>query len=59
MTNVTDILEVGGKCFKDELYYQVVNFSSISNWAWLATILIYLSENQAAVESARKAGNTQ
>ncbi|KAJ3769204.1 armadillo-type protein, partial [Lentinula raphanica] len=34
-------------------------FQSISNWARLATTLIYLGENQAAVESARKAGNTQ
>jgi clathrin heavy chain len=57
MTNVADIQEVGGKCFEDELY-QAANFSSISNWAWLATTLIYLGENQAAVESARMAGNT-
>ena len=60
MTNVADILEVGEKCFEDELY-QVAKllFTSISNWARLATTLIYLGENQAAVESARKAGNTQ
>ena len=60
MTNVADILEVGEKCFEDELY-QVAKllFTSISNWARLATTLIYLGENQAAVESARKVGNTQ
>ncbi|TFK26167.1 clathrin heavy chain 1 [Coprinopsis marcescibilis] len=60
MTNVADILVVGEKCFEDELYQAAkLLFSSISNWARLATTLIYLGENQAAVESARKAGNTQ
>ncbi|KAJ7453943.1 hypothetical protein B0H11DRAFT_264777 [Mycena galericulata] len=60
MTNVADILEVGEKCFNDELYQAAkLLFASISNWARLATTLIYLGENQAAVESARKAGNTQ
>ncbi|OSX64178.1 hypothetical protein POSPLADRAFT_1065482 [Postia placenta MAD-698-R-SB12] len=60
MTNVADILEVGEKCFEDELYQAAkLLFTSISNWARLATTLIYLEENQAAVESARKAGNTQ
>jgi hypothetical protein len=44
-----------------ELLYQAAKllFTSISNWAHLATTLIYLGENQAAIESARKAGNTQ
>ncbi|KAK0446711.1 hypothetical protein EV421DRAFT_1790875 [Armillaria borealis] len=60
MTNVADVLEVGEKCFEDELYQAAkLLFTSISNWARLATTLIYLGENQAAVESARKAGNTQ
>ena len=60
MTNVADILEVGEKCFNDELYQaSKLLFSSISNWARLATTLIYLGENQAAVDAARKAGNTQ
>jgi hypothetical protein len=59
-TNVADILDVGEKCFNDELYQaSKLLFTSISNWARLATTLIYLSENQAAVESARKAGNTE
>ncbi|KAL6307406.1 armadillo-type protein [Sparassis latifolia] len=60
MTNVADIFEVEEKCFEDELY-QVVKllFTSISNWARLVTTVIYLGENQAAVESAWKAGNTQ
>lgn len=60
MTNVADILQVGEKCFEDELYDAAkILFSSISNWARLATTLIYLGENQAAVDAARKAGNTQ
>ncbi|KAI0331507.1 clathrin heavy chain [Cubamyces sp. BRFM 1775] len=60
MTNVADVLEVGEKCFEDELYQAAkLLFTSISNWARLATTLIYLGENQGAVESARKAGNTQ
>lgn len=60
VTNVADILVVGEKCFDDELYQaSKLLFTSISNWARLATTLIYLEENQAAVESARKAGNTQ
>ena len=60
MTNVADILEVGEKCFEDELYQAAkLLFTSISNWARLATTLIYLGENHSAVESARKAGNTQ
>ncbi|KAH7873015.1 uncharacterized protein C8R40DRAFT_1161946 [Lentinula edodes] len=60
MTNVADILEVGERCFEVELYQAAkLLFQSISNWARLATTLIYLGENQAAVESARKAGNTQ
>jgi clathrin heavy chain len=60
MTNVADILVVGEKCFEDELYQAAkLLFTSISNWARLATTLIYLGETQGAVESARKAGNTQ
>jgi clathrin heavy chain len=62
MTNVADILQIGEKCFEDELYRAAklpFKFTSISNWARLATMLIYLGDNQATVESARKAGNTQ
>ena len=60
MTNVVDILEVGEKCFEDELYQAArLLFTGILNWACPATTLIYLGENQAPVESARKARNTQ
>ncbi|QRW17148.1 Clathrin [Rhizoctonia solani] len=50
MTNVADILDVGEKCFNDELYQAAKLLSRAS---------LIGQENQAAVESARKAGNTQ
>lgn len=60
MTNVADQLTAGEKAFEAGLYDAArLLFSSISNWARLATTLIYLNENQAAVDAARKAGNTQ
>lgn len=60
MTNVADQLTAGEKAFEAGLYDAArLLFSSISNWARLATTLIYLGENQAAVDAARKAGNTQ
>lgn len=60
MTNVADQLTAGEKVFEAGLYEAArLLFSSISNWARLATTLIYLGQNQAAVDAARKAGNTQ
>ena len=60
MTNVADLLTAGEQAFEANLYEAAkLLFSSISNWARLATTLIYLGENQAAVDAARKAGNTQ
>jgi clathrin heavy chain len=60
MTNVADLLSAGEKAFEAGLYDAAkLLFTSISNWARLATTLIYLGENQAAVDAARKAGNTQ
>lgn len=60
MTNVADLLSAGEKAFDAGLYEAAkLLFTSISNWARLATTLIYLGENQAAVDAARKAGNTQ
>ncbi|GAA6060259.1 hypothetical protein JCM10212_003959, partial [Sporobolomyces blumeae] len=60
MTNVADLLSAGEKAFDAQLYEAAkLLFTSISNWARLATTLIYLGENQAAVDAARKAGNTQ
>ncbi|CAO1618767.1 unnamed protein product [Sympodiomycopsis kandeliae] len=59
MTNVADILNVGEKCFNDELYSAAkLLFSSVSNHARLATTLVYLEDYSSAVDAARKAGNT-
>lgn len=59
MTNVADILNVGEKCFRDGLYEAArMLFSSVSNYARLATTYVYLGDYQSAIEAARKAGNT-
>ena len=59
VTNVADVLSVGEKCFRDELYEAArLLFSSVSNYARLATTLVYLNDFQSAIEAARKAGNT-
>lgn len=59
MTNVADLLAVGEKCFNDELYEAAkMLFTSVSNYARLATTLVFLGDYQGAVEAARKAGNT-
>lgn len=60
MTNVADQLAAGEQVFEAGLYQAArLLFSAISNWARLATTLIYLGDHQAAVDAARKAGNTQ
>ena len=59
MTNVADVLHVGEKCFNDGLYEASrLLFSSVSNYARLATTLVYLNDFPGAIEAARKAGNT-
>ncbi|KUJ22300.1 clathrin heavy chain, partial [Mollisia scopiformis] len=57
-TNVANIEESGDKAYA-EGYHQAAKifFTSISNWAKLATTLVHLEEYQAAVECARKANN--
>ncbi|KAF7535433.1 hypothetical protein G7054_g5391 [Neopestalotiopsis clavispora] len=57
-TNVANVEESGDKA-ASEGYYQAAKifYSSISNWAKLATTLVHLEDYQAAVESARKANN--
>ena len=55
-----EITEVREKIIEDELYQAAkLLFTGTSNSARLATTLIYPGENQATVESARKARNTQ
>lgn len=56
--NVADIEESGDKAYDEGLHQAAkIFFSSISNWAKLATTLVYLEEYQSAIECARKANN--
>ena len=59
-TNVADIEASGDKAYA-EGYHQAAKifFTSISNWAKLATTLVHLEEYQAAVECARKASSVK
>ncbi|KAI9701356.1 MAG: hypothetical protein M1820_006578 [Bogoriella megaspora] len=58
--NVADI-EVSGDKAYDEGYHEAAKifFTSISNWAKLATTLVHLEDYQAAVECARKANSVK
>ncbi|KZV62300.1 clathrin heavy chain [Peniophora sp. CONT] len=55
--------ELAYACAKTDRLHDFLNFTNIADilvaGGKLATTLIYLGENQAAVESARKAGNTR
>lgn len=57
-TNVANIEESGDKAYA-EGYHEAAKifFTSISNWAKLATTLVHLGDYQAAVECARKANS--
>ena len=59
-TNVADVEASGDKAYA-EGYHQAAKifFTSISNWAKLATTLVHLEEYQAAVECARKASSVK
>ncbi|KAI5459806.1 hypothetical protein BGZ63DRAFT_425756 [Mariannaea sp. PMI_226] len=57
-TNVANIEESGDKAYEEGLFEaSKIFYTSVSNWAKLATTLVHLSEYQAAVECARKANN--
>lgn len=57
-TNVANIEESGDKAYEEGLYEaSKIFYSSISNWAKLATTLVHLCDYQAAVDCARKANN--
>lgn len=60
MSNVADV-EVSGDKAYEEGYHQAAKifFTSISNWAKLATTLVHLEDYQAAVECARKANSVK
>ena len=59
-TNVADVEASGDKAY-EEGYHQAAKifYSSISNWAKLATTLVHLEEYQAAVECGRKANSVK
>ncbi|KAH8891850.1 clathrin heavy chain [Thozetella sp. PMI_491] len=57
-TNVANIEESGDKAYSEGLFEAAkIFYSSISNWAKLATTLVHLGDYQAAVDCARKANN--
>lgn len=57
-TNVTDIEQSGDKAYAEGFHQAAkIFYTSISNWAKLATTLVHLEDYQAAVECARKANN--
>lgn len=59
-TNVTDAEASGDKAYEEGHHEAAkIFFTSISNWAKLATTLVHLGEFQAAVEAARKANSTK
>ncbi|KZF24742.1 clathrin heavy chain [Xylona heveae TC161] len=59
-TNVADVEASGDKAY-EEGYHQAAKifFTSVSNWAKLATTLVHLEDYQAAVECARKANSVK
>ncbi|CAO2649115.1 Nn.00g100640.m01.CDS01 [Neocucurbitaria sp. VM-36] len=59
-TNVTDVEASGDKAY-EEGYHEAAKifYTSISNWAKLATTLVHLEEYQAAVDAARKANSVK
>nr|POF03005.1 putative clathrin heavy chain [Quercus suber] len=59
-TNVANIEESGDKAYAEGHHEAAkIFFTSISNWAKLATTLVHLSDYQGAVECARKANSVK
>ncbi|KAK4465567.1 putative clathrin heavy chain [Cladorrhinum samala] len=57
-TNVANIEESGDKAYGEGFFEAAkIFYTSISNWAKLATTLVHLADYQAAVDCARKANN--
>ena len=59
-SNVADVEASGDKAYEEGFHEAAkIFFTSISNWAKLATTLVHLEDYQAAVECARKANSTK
>ncbi|SMQ52359.1 unnamed protein product [Zymoseptoria tritici ST99CH_3D7] len=59
-SNVANIEESGDKAYAEGLHEAAkIFFSSINNWAKLATTLVHLEDYQAAVDCARKANSVK
>ncbi|KAK2770572.1 hypothetical protein FQN53_005429 [Emmonsiellopsis sp. PD_33] len=59
-TNVADVEASGDRAYEEGFHEAAkIFFTSISNWAKLATTLVHLEEYQAAVECARKGNNVK
>lgn len=58
--NVADLEAAGDAAYAEGLHEAAkILFTSISNWAKLATTLVYLEDYSAAVDCARKANSTK
>jgi clathrin heavy chain len=58
--NVAQIANVGDRCFDERMFEAAkILFNNVSNWAKLATTLVFLNEFQNAVDCARKANSTK
>lgn len=58
--NVADVEVSGDKAYEEGFHEAAkIFYTSISNWAKLATTLVHLEDYQAAVECARKANSTK
>ena len=59
-TNVANVEESGDKAYAEGFHEAAkIFFTSISNWAKLATTLVHLEDYQGAVECARKANSVK
>ncbi|XP_036434781.1 clathrin heavy chain 1 isoform X1 [Colossoma macropomum] len=58
--NNAHIQQVGDRCYEEGMFEAArLLFNNVSNFARLASTLVYLGEYQAAVDSARKANSTR
>lgn len=58
--NVADIESIGDKLYEDKQYEAAkILFTNISNWAKLASTLVFLDDYQSAVDCARKASSVK